>query len=71
VTNHTYQRNIGLGPGVVSLVLEVLQREPDHWIWALRKRDVMSLIETIRAWSPTVKTIRSAPTLAARRPARF
>lgn len=35
VTNHTYQRIIGLGPGVVPLLLEELRREPDHWFWAL------------------------------------
>ena len=35
VTNHAYQRIIGLGPAVVPLLLEELRREPDHWFWAL------------------------------------
>ena len=26
---------IGMGPAVVPLILEELQREPDHWFWAL------------------------------------
>jgi hypothetical protein len=30
-----YQRIIGMGPAVVPLILEELQREPDHWFWAL------------------------------------
>ncbi len=30
-----YQRIIGMGPVVVPLILEELQREPDHWFWAL------------------------------------
>jgi hypothetical protein len=30
-----YQRIIGMGPDVVPLILEELQREPDHWFWAL------------------------------------
>ena len=30
-----YQRIIGMGPPVVPLILEELQREPDHWFWAL------------------------------------
>ena len=30
-----YQRIIGMGPEVVPLILEELQREPDHWFWAL------------------------------------
>jgi hypothetical protein len=31
----SYQRIIGMGPVVVPLILEELQREPDHWFWAL------------------------------------
>jgi hypothetical protein len=31
----SYQRIIGMGPAVVPLLLEELQREPDHWFWAL------------------------------------
>jgi hypothetical protein len=30
-----YQRIIGMGQAVVTLILEELQREPDHWFWAL------------------------------------
>lgn len=30
-----YQRIIGMGAAAVPLVLEELQREPDHWFWAL------------------------------------
>lgn len=31
----SYQRIIGMGMDAVSLILEELQREPDHWFWAL------------------------------------
>ena len=31
-----YQRIIGLGPSVISLVLEALSAEADHWFWALQ-----------------------------------
>jgi hypothetical protein len=31
-----YQRIIGLGRPAVPLILEELQREPDHWFWALK-----------------------------------
>lgn len=30
-----YQQIIGLGPDAVPLILGELQREPDHWFWAL------------------------------------
>jgi len=30
-----YQRIIGMGLPVVSLILEELKREPDQWFWAL------------------------------------
>lgn len=30
-----YQRIIGMGPAAVPLLLRELQREPDHWFWAL------------------------------------
>ncbi len=30
-----YQRIIGMGLPVVPLLLSELQREPDHWYWAL------------------------------------
>jgi hypothetical protein len=32
----SYQRIIGLGPAVVLLLLRELEREPDHWFWALK-----------------------------------
>lgn len=31
-----YQQIIGMGPRVLPLLLTELQREPDHWFWALR-----------------------------------
>lgn len=30
-----YQRIIGMGPVVLPLILEQLQKRPDHWFWAL------------------------------------
>ena len=30
-----YQNIIGLGQPAVPLILQELQREPDHWFWAL------------------------------------
>jgi hypothetical protein len=30
-----YQQIIGMGPVAVPFILEALQREPDHWFWAL------------------------------------
>jgi hypothetical protein len=30
-----YQRIIGMGWEAVPLILEELEREPDHWFWAL------------------------------------
>jgi hypothetical protein len=30
-----YQRIIGMGEPAVPLILAELQREPDHWFWAL------------------------------------
>ena len=31
----SYQQIIGMGPAVVPLILAELEREPDHWFWAL------------------------------------
>jgi hypothetical protein len=31
----SYQRIIGLGPGAIPLILRELQKEPNHWFWAL------------------------------------
>ncbi|HYU35464.1 MAG TPA: hypothetical protein VEW48_25200 [Thermoanaerobaculia bacterium] len=30
-----YQRIIGKGPAALPFILRELQREPDHWFWAL------------------------------------
>jgi hypothetical protein len=35
VMHPAYQRIIGLGPVAIPLILRELQREPDHWFWAL------------------------------------
>jgi hypothetical protein len=32
----SYQGVIGLGPAVVPLLLRGLERQPDHWFWALK-----------------------------------
>ena len=31
----SYQKIIGMGPDVVPLILSELEKEPDHWFWAL------------------------------------
>ena len=31
----SYQNIIGMGDPAIPLLLEELQREPDHWFWAL------------------------------------
>ncbi len=31
----SYQRIIGMGPDVVPFLLKELEREPEHWFWAL------------------------------------
>jgi hypothetical protein len=31
-----YQQIIGMGREVVPLILRELEREPDHWFWALK-----------------------------------
>lgn len=35
-THPAYQQIIGLGRDAVPLLLRELQREPDHWFWALK-----------------------------------
>jgi len=35
-THPAYQRIIGLGPQVILLILADLEKEPDHWFWALK-----------------------------------
>jgi hypothetical protein len=32
----SYQQIIALGPHVVPLLLRELERDPDHWFWALK-----------------------------------
>ncbi len=36
VIHPAYQRIIGMGQPVVPLLLRELEREPDHWFWALQ-----------------------------------
>jgi hypothetical protein len=35
-THPAYQQIIGMGPAVVPLILRELERELDHWFWALK-----------------------------------
>ncbi len=35
-THFAYQQIIGMRPDVAPILLEEMQREPDHWSWALR-----------------------------------
>ena len=55
----SYQRIIGLGPKVVPLILVELQKETDHWFWALEaitgenpvpKEDAGDVEASARAW---------------------
>ena len=55
----SYQRIIGLGPKVVPLILAELQKETDHWFWALEaitgenpvpKEDAGDVEASARAW---------------------
>ena len=55
----SYQRIIGLGPKVVPLILVELQKEADHWFWALEaitgenpvpKEDAGDVEASARAW---------------------
>jgi hypothetical protein len=34
--HQAYQQIIGLGPRAIPLLLRELEREPDHWFWALK-----------------------------------
>lgn len=36
VIHPAYQRIIGMGQPVVPLIFRELEREPDHWFWALQ-----------------------------------
>ena len=33
---YAYQQIIGLGAPAIPLLLRELEREPDHWFWALK-----------------------------------
>ena len=35
-THPVYQGIIGMGPAVLPLIFKELEREPDHWFWALK-----------------------------------
>lgn len=35
VMNPAYQRIIGMGKPAIPLILEEMEREPDHWSWAM------------------------------------
>ncbi len=35
VLHPAYQQIIGMGRAAIPLILEELQREPDHWFWAV------------------------------------
>jgi hypothetical protein len=36
VAHPAYQSVIGMGPAALPLLLEELERDPDHWFWALK-----------------------------------
>ena len=36
VMHPAYQKIIGMGPAAVPFLLRELEREPDHWFWALK-----------------------------------
>ncbi len=55
----SYQQVIGMGPKAVPLILTELQREPDHWFWALEaitgenpvpKQDAGDIEASATAW---------------------
>ena len=55
----SYQQIIGMGPAVVPLILAELEREPDHWFWALEaitnenpvaQSDAGDIEASARAW---------------------
>ena len=57
VLHESYQRIIGLGPSVVPFLLQELEREPDHWFWALESitrvnpaEDADTFNDTVTAW---------------------
>ena len=55
----SYQKIIGMGPAVVPLILSELEKEPDHWFWALEaitnenpvaKSDAGDIEASARVW---------------------
>ena len=36
VIHPAYQRIVGMGQPVIPLIFRELEREPDHWFWALQ-----------------------------------
>ena len=55
----SYQQIIGMGPSALSLILTELQRETDHWFWALEAitgenpvpdSDAGDMAASARAW---------------------
>ena len=55
----SYQSIIGLGPDVLPLILTELEKEPDHWFWALEaitgenpvsKEDAGDIEASAKAW---------------------
>jgi len=55
----SYQQIIAMGPRVVPLLLAELEREPDHWFWALHvltgvdpvpEEDSGNILKMARAW---------------------
>ena len=55
----SYQKIIGMGSAVVPLILSELEREPDHWFWALEaitdenpvpQSDAGNVEASARAW---------------------
>jgi hypothetical protein len=55
----SYQKIIGMGLAAVPLILAELEREPDHWFWALEaitgespvpKSDAGDMDASARAW---------------------
>ncbi len=55
----SYQQIIGMGPNAVPLILTELQRETDHWFWALEAitgenpvpdSDAGDMAASARAW---------------------
>ena len=59
ILNSFYQRIIGMGPVALPMILRELNREPDHWFWALqaisgenpvRPQDRGKLNEMAKSW---------------------